>query len=233
MQFPAPQSSRRVLLLQLLLTERVRGGMGSCLLRAATRMGEIMETKQSFSTSEVAKYCHVTADTIRKWAEAGRIRVFKTPGGHRRIRREDLLRFLRENDIPIHEDLGDSGFKILVVDDEKAVISVIRRFLERAQTPFQIEIAMDGYDAGHLVATFHPDVVFLDLRLPGVDGFEVCRRIKSNPEHASIKVIAMTGYYEGEVAERVLELGALMCLQKPFSPDDLRKAMSKAGVEVT
>jgi len=192
-----------------------------------------METKQSFSTSEVARYCHVTADTIRKWAEAGRIRVFKTPGGHRRIRRQDLVRFLHENSIPLHEDLKNPGVKILVVDDEKAVISVIRRFLERANTPFEIEIAMDGYDAGHLVATYHPDVVFLDLRLPGIDGFEVCRRIKSNPEHTGTKVIAMTGYYEGEAAQRVVELGALMCLQKPFTPDDLRKALGKAGVQVT
>ena len=191
-----------------------------------------MEMKQSFSTSEVAKYCHVTADTIRKWAEAGRIRVFKTPGGHRRIRREDLLRFLRENSIPIHPELDDSGVKVLVVDDEKAVLSVIRRFLERAQTAFQIEVAMDGYDAGHLIATTHPDVVFLDLRLPGIDGFEVCRRIKASPEHANTQVIAMTGYYEPEVADRILELGATMCLQKPFSPDDLRRALAKVGVEV-
>lgn len=191
-----------------------------------------METKQSFSTSEVAKYCHVTADTIRKWAEAGRIRVFKTPGGHRRIRREDLLKFLRENNIPIHEDLDDSGVKILIVDDEKAVISVVRRFLERSQTPFEIEVAMDGYDAGHQVATFRPDVVFLDLKLPGIDGFEVCRRIKSDPEHVSTRVIAMTGYYDGDVAQRVIEIGALMCMQKPFTPDDLRRALAKAGVEV-
>jgi len=191
-----------------------------------------METKQSFSTSEVARYCHVTADTIRKWAEAGRIRVFKTPGGHRRIRREDLLRFLRENSIPLHEDLGNVGVKILIVDDEKAVVSVIRRFLERAQTPFEIEIAMDGYDAGHQVASFKPDVVFLDLRLPGIDGFEVCRRIKEDPKHAGMYVIAMTGYYDAEMAERVIGLGATMCLQKPFSPDDLRKALAKVGVEV-
>ncbi|HOZ45403.1 MAG TPA: response regulator [Candidatus Hydrogenedentes bacterium] len=188
--------------------------------------------KQSFSTSEVARYCHVTADTIRKWAEAGRIHVFKTPGGHRRIRREDLILFLRENGIPIHSDLDNSGTKALVVDDEKAVISVIRRFLERSQTPFQIEVAMDGYDAGLLVATFRPDVVFLDLRLPGVDGFEVCRRIKSSPDHSRTHVIAMTGYYEPEVAERIVELGASMCLQKPFTPDDLRRALAKVGVEI-
>ena len=191
-----------------------------------------METKQSFSTSEVAKYCHVTADTIRKWAEAGRIRVFKTPGGHRRIRREDLLKFLQENEIPIHEDLGTSDVKILIVDDEKAVVSVIRRFLERSQTGFEIEVAMDGFDAGHQVATFKPDIVFLDLRLPGMDGFEVTRRIKSDPQHAGTRIIAMTGYYEGEVAQRVVELGALLCLQKPFSPDDLRRALAKAGVEI-
>jgi len=191
-----------------------------------------MESKQSFSTSEVAKFCHVTADTIRKWAEAGRIHVFKTPGGHRRIRRDDLVRFLRENNIPIHQELDNAGTKILVVDDEKAVISVIRRFLERSQTPFQIEVAMDGFDAGHQVATFHPNVIFLDLRLPGIDGFEVCRRIKSDPESANTRIIAMTGYYEGDVAQRVVELGASMLMQKPFTPDDLRRALAKVGIEV-
>ena len=191
-----------------------------------------MEAKQSFSTSDVARYCHVTADTIRKWAEAGRLRVFKTPGGHRRIRRDDLLRFMKENSIPIHEDLESPGIKILVVDDEKAVISVIRRFLERAETPFQIEMATDGFDAGRLTATFRPDVVFLDLRLPGIDGFEVCRRIKHHPITEATQVIAMTGYYQGEAAQRVLDMGATMLLQKPFTPEDLKRALSKVGVEL-
>jgi len=190
-----------------------------------------MESKQSFSTSEVAKYCHVTADTIRKWAEAGRIRVFKTPGGHRRIRREELVRFLRENNIPIHQDLDNSGEKILIVDDEKAVISVVRRFLERVDTPFQIASATDGFEAGHMVATFRPSVIFLDLRLAGIDGFEVCRRIKEAPETKNTHIIAMTGYYEGDAAQRVVELGATLLLQKPFTPDDLRQALAQVGIK--
>jgi len=191
-----------------------------------------MEMKQSFSTSEVAAYCHVTADTIRKWAEAGRIHVFKTPGGHRRIRREDLIQFLRQNDIPVHTDLDDSGVRVLVVDDEKSVVFVIRRFLERAQTPFQVEVAMDGFDAGRQIASFKPNVVFLDLRLPGLDGFEVCRRIKTSPELTRIHIIAMTGYYDDEEIKRVIDLGADMCLRKPFTPDDLRRALAKVGIEV-
>jgi CheY-like chemotaxis protein len=82
------------------------------------------------------------------------------------------------------------------------------------------------------VATFRPDIIFLDLRLPGIDGFEVCRRIKSNPDSSSTHVIAMTGYYEGDVANRVIELGAEMLVPKPFTPDDLRRALAKVGVEV-
>ncbi len=197
-------------------------------------MGQLarMEMKQYFSTSEVAKYCHVTADTIRKWAEAGRIVVFKTPGGHRRIRREELIRFLRDNSIPLHGELNTDGVRILVVDDEKAVVSVVRRFLEHSKASFEVETATDGFEAGHKVGVFKPTVVFLDLRLPGVDGFEICRRIKQSAEGAGISIVAMTGYYEAEVASRIIELGAVMCLQKPFTPDDLRKALAKVGIEV-
>ncbi len=192
-----------------------------------------MEPKQSFSTSEVARFCHVTPDTIRKWAEAGRIGVFKTPGGHRRIRRDDLIRFLNENEIPLHTDLRDNGVRILVVDDEKAVASLIRRFLERANSPFEISVATDGFDAGHQIGTFRPSVVFLDIRLPGLDGFEVCKRIKSSSDSSSTSVIAMTGYYEAETADKIVEMGAAMCLKKPFTPDDLRRALALVGVEVS
>lgn len=191
-----------------------------------------MEPKQSFSTSDVAKYCHVTPDTIRKWSEAGRLHVFKTPGGHRRVRREDLIQFMKTNKIPLHEDLKNYATKVLIVDDEKIVISVIRRFLAQLDTPFHVEIATDGFDAGSLVGTFKPDVVFLDLRLPGIDGFEVCRRIKSSPHLQSPEVIAMTGYYDGETAKRVLELGASLLVQKPFTPEDLMAALEQVGVKI-
>jgi CheY-like chemotaxis protein len=144
-----------------------------------------------------------------------------------------MLRFLRENGIPLHKDLAEQFTKVLIVDDEKAVISVIRRFIERLDHPFQVEVAMDGYDAGHQVASFRPDVVFLDIRLPGIDGYEVCRRIKQSNDGVQTRVIAMTGYYEEHVAIRITELGAEMCLQKPFSPDDLRRALAKVGVDAT
>jgi excisionase family DNA binding protein len=191
-----------------------------------------MERKQSFSTSEVARFCHVTPDTVRKWAEAGRVPVFKTPGGHRRIRRDDLIRFLRENEIPLPSELNENGTRILVVDDEQAVATLIQRFLERSGRHFDVAVAHDGFDAGHRVGTFQPTVVFLDLRLPGMDGFEVCRRLKSSVATSGTNIIAMTGAFEPEIADRIVEMGAVTCMKKPFTPEDLRSALAMVGVEV-
>jgi len=189
-----------------------------------------METKQSFSTSEVARFCHVTPDTIRKWAEAGRIPVFKTPGGHRRIRREDLLSFLQDNGIPEPPGLRPNGTRLLVVDDDTSIVSAIRKVLDTMNREFEVSVAHDGFDAGHLVGTLRPNVVFLDLRLPGIDGYEVCRRIKSSPDSSEIHVIAMTGFFEADTANRVADVGAATCLKKPFSADDLRRALEKVGL---
>jgi excisionase family DNA binding protein len=192
-----------------------------------------MDTKQSFSTSEVAKYCHVTADTIRKWAEAGRIKVFKTPGGHRRIRREELLRFLRENSIPVHPDLSRSGVKVLIIDEDPSVASVVIRFLDRSQNGFDVQVAGDAFDAGYQVAHFRPDVIFFQISISGVDGLDICRRIKELQELASTHIIALLGVQDAGLTEYAVERGASVTLRKPFSPDDLRRALARVGVEVS
>ena len=78
--------------------------------------------------------------------------------------------------------------------------------------------AADGFEAGRLVATFRPDVVLLDLRMPGLDGFQVCRTIKGDSETAATVVIAMTGYHTVETEARIVECGAVRCLSKPIEP---------------
>lgn len=191
-----------------------------------------IEDKQSFSTSEVAAYCHVTPDTIRKWAEAGRIRVFKTPGGHRRIRREDLLKFLNDNGIPVHTDLNEGGIRILVIDPEGTAVTVIRRFLDRSRNAFEVDSATDAFDAGRKIVSSKPDVVFFDVRLPGVDVFDIFRLIARTDGLSQIKVIALTPPADNDLATRATENGAALSLRKHFTPDDLRRALARVGVDV-
>ena len=191
-----------------------------------------MEDKQSFSTSEVAAYCHVTPDTIRKWAEAGRIKVFKTPGGHRRISREDLLAFLKDNDLPIHPDLSSAPTTILVIDSEKTTSALISRFFDHAQSLFKIHTATDAYQAGYCMATHEPDIIFLDLQFPCIDSVQLCQSIRSSAHHAHAHIIAMTASKAAPLAQDALAQGASLLMEKPFTPDDLRRVLAQTGTEI-
>jgi excisionase family DNA binding protein len=182
-----------------------------------------MRDKPVFTTFEAAKLCHVSPLSIINWVNAGRLPAFRTPGGHRRIRREDLVRFMRDNAIPLPEELcdGSGRRRVLVVDDEVSIREVIAEYLTGRTNPYDVVTAADGFEAGRLVATFRPDVVLLDLRMPGLDGFQVCRTIKADPGTAATLVIAMTGYHTPETEARILECGALRCVAKPIEPSAL------------
>jgi DNA-binding response OmpR family regulator len=106
--------------------------------------------------------------------------------------------------------------RVLVVDDDHAVRDVVRRYLERAG--YAVDLADDGETALHHHAEHRPDLVVLDLMLPGVGGLEVCRRIR---ERGPVPVVMLTAL--GEESDRVLglELGADDYLVKPFSPREL------------
>jgi DNA-binding response OmpR family regulator len=105
---------------------------------------------------------------------------------------------------------------VLVVDDEPTLREVVVRYLERAG--YRALEAGDGDEAEALMRTQPPDLVILDLMLPGTDGLELCRRIRAD---SALPVIMLTA--RGEEADRIvgLELGADDYVTKPFSPREL------------
>lgn len=109
--------------------------------------------------------------------------------------------------------------RILVVDDEDAILELIRFNLEKEG--FQVDTAADGEEALEQVRTGKPDLVVLDWMLPGLDGLEICRRIRRNPATADLPVIMLTA--RGEEVDKILglELGANDYVTKPFSPREL------------
>ncbi len=104
----------------------------------------------------------------------------------------------------------------MVVDDEPTVCDVVSRYLEHAG--YATRSAGDGYEAMRLVDEQRPDLVVLDLMLPGLDGLEVMRRLRA---HAQVSVILLTA--KGEHTDRIagLRLGADDYVVKPFSPGEL------------
>lgn len=184
--------------------------------------------KDTYSTHDVARICCVTPTTVIRWIEDGLIPAFKTVGGHRRVRREDLERVCQERGIPFTVPTGSEVGRILVIDDEPVVLDLVRDVVKELSHQFDVEVARDAFDAGRSVALFRPQLIFLDLMMPGVDGFEVCARLKRDPSTTHTEIIAITGYYTDANMERILAAGAGACLKKPLDIVDVRRRVREA-----
>ena len=102
------------------------------------------------------------------------------------------------------------------MEDDPQVAEFLTVFFANHPQELETDVAYDGFDAGRKAAEFDPDVVLLDLMMPGLDGFDVCLRLKSSPATKSIEIIAMTGYYNSDNVERIPTSSAKACLRKPL-----------------
>ena len=140
---------------------------------------------------------------------------------------EDLVVFLAAHNIPVPLELKDAGLRrLLIVDDEPEVRQFLRRVIAEKRPEAEILEASDGFEAGHIITSVHPLLVVLDLKLPGVDGFKVCRTVRSDPELASVKILAITGVDAEQARGRILEAGADEFLAKPFTAEEFIKKLN-------
>ncbi len=108
---------------------------------------------------------------------------------------------------------------VLVVDDSPATLGLLSESLERAG--FTVLVAQSGEDALALMERISPDIVLMDAVMPGLDGFETCRRMKDGVGTAAIPVVFMTGLTETEHVVRGLEAGGVDYVAKPVAPDEV------------
>ena len=180
------------------------------------------------TTSEIARYCQVSSVAVWKWIKKGQLPAYRTARGHYRVERAVFKAFLKKREVPIDPDFFASYRKrILVVDDEESILEIANRGLRQFGDSVEVATAKDGFEAGLQVATFKPDLLVLDLLMPGVDGFQVCRLIRQNPATAHTKILIITAYGSHENIQRALDAGADDFMHKPVDLQELRdKAMA-------
>lgn len=187
--------------------------------------------EKSFTTYEIAQFCEVTMRAVTQWIDHGKLPAYRTPGGHRRVKLSNFLAFLKQFQMPIPPSLeSGSKVRILIVDDDKSMVGVMKRALTKFGEKVEIDVAIDGFEAGQKVMSFYPDLVLLDLKLPGIDGFSVCQKIKDQKEK-EIKVLVVTGYSSADVRKKALGCGADGFLEKPFKlPEFLDEVARLLGI---
>ncbi|MBL4909668.1 MAG: response regulator [Alteromonadaceae bacterium] len=200
-----------------------------------------MKNKQSYLTPKaVAELLMVSTATIRLWTENGDLKSRLTAGGHRRFMQNDIDSFAQakniELNIPIsnqyknskHENKNLSN-KILIVDDEQLFAEFLQTMLNIELKNVKTEISLDGFDAANKLRDFSPDIVLLDLHIPGLNGFKVCKHIKQTPALKHIRVIAISGELNEANKKLILKEGAEACFEKPLNKMALLTKINSSG----
>jgi excisionase family DNA binding protein len=177
------------------------------------------------TSTEVAAACGVSARTVGNWMRDGAIPAHRTVGGHGRVSVDDLRQFLADRGMPLPTALAGEARapgplqaaarrrRVLVIDDDEAFLDVVREFL--TSSGWEVETARHGFLAGFLVGRNRPDVVLLDILMPGLDGYEVLSLMRRDPDARTIPVIACTSLKGPDAESRTRAAGFLAHVRKP------------------
>ena len=109
--------------------------------------------------------------------------------------------------------------EILIVDDEPSIVVPVQFLMQ--QQGYSVLVAGDGHDALDMIYKYQPDLVLLDIMLPGIDGYEVCEIVRLNPKLRDVKIIFLTAKGREVEIAKGLALGADDYITKPFSNAEL------------
>lgn len=180
-----------------------------------------------YTTYQIGKFCQVNIRTVIRWIETGKLKAYSTPGGHRRVKWSDLISFLTQNRMPIPRELEEAKRKkILIVDDDLDFFDVAQKILAKVPD-IEVRTSASGFDTGVLVAEWLPDLILLNFIMPDLDGFEVTRKIKSNPRLKKIPIIAVTSITNPNELEKVKGSGVDTLVTKPIESESFLKKIDR------
>ena len=120
--------------------------------------------------------------------------------------------------------------EILIVDDEPSIVIPIQFLME--QQGYSVIVAENGEDALDIIHKYKPDLVLLDIMLPGIDGYEVCEIVRLNPKYRHIKIIFLTAKGREVEIAKGMALGADAYITKPFSNAEVVEKVKELLVEI-
>jgi excisionase family DNA binding protein len=192
-----------------------------------------MADSEHLSLGSVAKRCNVSRTTAYRWIVSGQLKSYCLPSGHFRVLPEDLDAFRRSFHLPDsapRRPMPDR-LNVLAADDHPDALLLFRRVAERYLPDAAIHEAVNGVDACVACGALRPQILILDIMMPGMDGFQVLQELLQRPELAGARVVVVSAY---EPFSRVAEMGTLnpqiiATLRKPVRVEELGAALQAAA----
>ncbi len=190
-------------------------------------MNATSKMKDVLTTGEVAKICNVAPRTVSKWFDSGALHGYRIPGSKdRRIPLNQLIRFMKHHNMPLNGLMTGSS-RIMIVDDEQDIVEVLEKILE-GEAKYEVEVAKGGFAAGITAEKYRPHVILLDMHLRDLDGRELAKHVKNNPDLQLTKVIAMSGKMSEDELKALTNAGFDGYLKKPFHVRQVIEAIEDA-----
>jgi excisionase family DNA binding protein len=165
-----------------------------------------MDPNDVLDARQAAKYLKISERTVRRLARERAIPAFKV-GGLWRFKVSQLDRWAEE------QQLARMRGSIMIIDDDEAVRYLVRRALER--DGFQVVTASNGKEALELLKRETPNVIFLDLKLPGIDGADLLKEIRK--QYGPMPVVILTGFPDSDLVSQALQYSPITLMAKPAS----------------
>lgn len=180
------------------------------------------------TTREAATMLGISLRTAQLWVESGILDAWKTEGGHRRIARSSIEKLLvddwhKNNVGPAEPEAGDSGFTIVVAEDDPALLRLYTMNLSLWPLKPRVLACNDGFQALVILGKEKPDMLVLDLHMPGIDGFHMLRALQTIPEMADITIVVVTGLDDVQIQAQAGVPANIPVLAKPVPFAELKR----------
>jgi len=154
-------------------------------------------------TSYAAKLLGLSVGTIQTLVEKNELQAWKTQGGHRRISMPSLREYQRKHNMLMSPSETRAGrLKVLLVEDDAVTRDMLRDFCNRCETPVDCTAMSSGLEALIDMASIQPDVLIVDLNMPGVDGFQLLRTIRQTSQFNRMTCLVISALSQEEIAAR-------------------------------
>ncbi len=183
------------------------------------------ELKRFFTTGDVARYCQISVNTVKRWFRNGTLKAFQTPSGHFRVVREDFVHFLQQYGYPLdHRIVGspDTAIDILVIDDDPGFLQLMVHLFHTLNESAKVATARNGAEGFKLVAQLKPRLVLLDLKMPDITGADLVRMIRSQSDLAEIRIGIVSAFLNPEIHQSLQHLPVEGIFTKPVGRDQLK-----------
>ncbi len=158
--------------------------------------------REFISTAQAARQLGLSLGAVQQMVESGTLAGWKTAGGHRRIRQDsvDALLARSQQSGAAHPRNSGNKLRVVVVEDDSLLQAVYRETL--SSWPMEIELCVlaHGLDALVEVGREPPDLLIADLRMPGLDGFEMIRRLRDNPVASGVAIVVVSALTSEEIS---------------------------------